>query len=380
MGAVSRKFQSIEQVPGDDLLPLLIETATNHALVTVDIDGIVTSWNPGAERITGYSAAEILGQSSARFYRKADQIAGAPCRALQLALAQGRFEEEGVRVRKDGSEFPAEVTVYPMHRKNGDLAGFAKITRDITGSIERKRAEAASAAKSRLLAQLGHEFRTPLTAIIGFSEAMQQQLYGALGDPHYAAYVDDIHASGLHLSHLVDAILDLVRVDTDKVMPVCQPVDLNALIDYVMRLTRQKAEERDIRLMRSSSGDFGEFSADERMVRQCLINLVDNALKYSPAGTRVTIAVERKLSWLRLAVIDQGRGIAKEEIAHVVEPFRQAGESATQRRDGVGLGLALVKSFCEAHGGDLEIESEVGRGTRVIAKFPYPGAAALPER
>jgi PAS domain S-box-containing protein len=380
MSAATQKFDSVDQLSGDDLLSLLIETATNHALFTLDLNGIVTSWNPGAERIIGYRAREIIGQSFARFHTDADQAARKPSLTLEHALAHGRYEEEGVRVRKDGSAFPAEVVIYPIRRKSGDLVGFAKIARDVTGRVERERAEAASAAKSRLLAQLGHEFRTPLNAIIGFSEVMQQKIYGELGHPRYASYIDDIHASGLHLFRLVEAILDLARVETDRAVPIWQPIDLNAEIAYVIRLMRDRAEGSGIRLMRSSTGDYAAFEADERMVRQCLINLVDNALKYSPAGTRVTVGVERKGSWLYLTVTDQGRGIAKNEIDRAMEPFRQVGEDVEHRRDGVGLGLALVKSFCEAHGGNLTIDSELGRGTRVVARFPYPRGRPSPAR
>jgi PAS domain S-box-containing protein len=373
MGATVQKFDLTDHLSGNDLLPLLIDAATNHALFTLDPQGNVSSWNAGAARITGFRAREIVGQSFAKVYTKADRASGKPQRSLKLALARGRYEEEGVRVRRDGSEFPAEVVIYPFHGKDGTLIGFVKITRDITGRLVTERAEAASAAKSRLLAQLGHEFRTPLNAIIGFSEVMQQKMFGPLGDPRYQSYVEDIRASGLHLFHIVESILDLVRVDTDKVVPAWKPVDVNEVVGYVMRLVRRKAEERNIRLMSSSSGDYAAFQGDDRMIRQCLINLVDNALKFSPAGTRVTVSVERTASWLSVTIADQGRGIAKDEIARALEPFRQVGEGTEQGRSGVGFGLALVKSFCEAHGGSLEIISELGHGTRAIAKFPYPG-------
>jgi len=379
MNVAPQQSSPSDHLLGDDLLSLLIESATNHALVTLDGDGLITRWNAGAARIFGYRAREIIGHSFARFYRPAERAAGKPAQSLAEALARGRYEGEDIRVRKDGSEFPAEIVIYPLRRKSGELIGFAQIARDITNRVELERASAASAAKSRLLAQLGHEFRTPLNAIIGFSEAMQQRIYGDLGHPRYASYIDDIHASGLHLLRLVESVLDLVRVDTDKVVPALQPVNVAEIVAYVMRVTKQKAEARGIGLISSSSGDFAAFEADDRMIRQCLINLVDNALKYSPAGTRVTISAERKGSWLSLGVADQGRGIAKDEIACAMEPFRQLGDDAKERRDGVGLGLALVKSFCEAHGGTLVIESELGRGTRVSARFPYPRAGAAAE-
>jgi PAS domain S-box-containing protein len=376
MPAAARHISLAKHLSGDDLLSLLIETATNHALFTLDRRGNVNGWNSGAERILGYRAGEIIGQSSARFYPDADRAGDAPQRALDAAAAQGRYEEEGVRLRKDGREFPAEIVIYPIRGRNGLAVGYVKIIRDVTGRVERDRALAASAAKSRLLAQLGHEFRTPLNAIIGFSEVMKRKVYGGLGDPRYADYVDDIHESGLHLYRLAEGILDLVRNDNDKATPIWQPVDVNEVVGYVMRLMRGKADDHGIRLISVASGDCVSFNADERMVRQCLINLIDNALKYSPAGTRVTISVARDAQWLGFTVSDQGRGIPKDAIARALEPFQQVGEDAERGQDGVGLGLALVKSFCEAHGGQLHIDSAPGAGTRATVKFPYPGGIA----
>ncbi len=377
MDIVTPAFRTEEQASRGDLLRLLIETATNHALFTLDRDGIVTSWNPGAERIKGYRADEIIGRSFACFYTEPDRAEKRPLKALAFAAKQGRYEEEGVRVRKDGTIFPAEVVIYAMRDRTGALTGYAKIARDITSRIERKMALAESEAKSRLLAHLGHEFRTPLNAIIAFSEIMNRRLYGELGDQHYASYADDIHTSGLHLLGMVDTLLDLARIEVGKMTPVPQPVDVAAVVGYAARVLGLKARAKNIRIVTAISGEVARFMADDRMVRQCLVNLIDNAIKYSPAGTLVHLTVERLGPWLVINVVDQGKGIAKEDIPKALEPFRQLGDVMTRQRDGMGLGLTLVKSFCELQGGSLAIESEPNKGTRATLIFPYPGNSRI---
>src|SRR6185437_2254510 len=175
---------------------LLIESLTDYAIYTLDPTGVVISWNLAAERITGYAADEIIGEHFAVFYTDRDRQDERPHHALETARRQGRYEEEGVRVRKDGSLFAAEIVVYAVRDDNGRLTGYAKITRDVTDRKQREIAELANAAKTRFLAHLSHEFRTPLNAIIGFSEIIKSELLGEISNKRYVAYGNDIHFSG----------------------------------------------------------------------------------------------------------------------------------------------------------------------------------------
>jgi len=354
-------------------LRLLVESVTDHAIYTLDPSGIVTSWNHGAERITGYGVDEILGEHVSRFYTEADRREGRPYRALEVARADGRYEEEGVRVRKDGSRFAADIAIHAIYGEDGALAGYAKIARDVSERKMREQAESASAAKSRFLAHMSHEFRTPLNAIIGFSEIIKTELLGKIGNPRYVSYGNDIHFSGLHLLSLVNDLLDLTRIEAGKLEPVFRPTDVKQVAERAIQLFEPVIAAKRITIDLNVAGELQGFIADERMVRQCLVNLVDNAIKHSRTSSMVRVAVGRINDRLTIRVIDQGAGMAARDIPKALEPFGRVGDVSTTPVDGVGLGLPLVKSYCELHGGGIEIKSAPNAGTEVVLWFPYPG-------
>jgi PAS domain S-box-containing protein len=335
----------------------------------------VTSWNIGAERIHGWPEAEILGEHISVFYPEADRKAGLPFRVLDTARREGRFESEGWRVRKDGSRFAADVVLYAATDAKGEITGFTKITRDVTDRKQRELAEAASAAKSRFLAQMSHEFRTPLNAIIGFSEIIKTELLGDIGNRKYVTYGSDIHYSGLHLLSLVNDLLDLTRIEVGKLEPMRCSFDIKPVAERAIRLFDGVTSAKRIKIDLSVAGDLSAFVADERMVRQCIVNLVDNAIKYSGSGGTVRVAIGRLDDRLTIRVIDQGRGMAQAEIPRALEPFGRVGDVMTTPIEGIGLGLPLVKSYCELHGGQLAIKSAPGAGTEIVLSFPYSGGS-----
>ena len=352
---------------------LLIESLTDYAIYTLDPTGVVISWNLAAERITGYSADEIIGEHFAVFYTDRDRQEEQPHRTLETARQKGRYEEEGVRVRKDGSLFAAEIVVYAIRDDNGRLTGYAKITRDVTDRKQREIAELANAAKTRFLAHLSHEFRTPLNAIIGFSEIIKSELLGEIPNKRYVAYGNDIHFSGTHLLNLVNDVLDLTRIEAGKIEPVFETVDARSMVERALRLFEAKAAAKRIAIVLEVGDNVAEVKADERMVRQCLINLVDNAIKFSPPETTITVRATRDDAWLRIQVIDQGAGMEEKDIPFALQPFRQLDNVMSRANEGAGLGLPLVKSYCELHGGGLSIRSNRGAGTEATLRFPYPG-------
>lgn len=352
---------------------LLIESVTDHAIYTLDSTGIVTSWNAGAERITGYSAEEIVGEHFSMFYTEHDRREERPYRAMEIARSRGSNQEEGVRVRKDGSLFAADIVIYAIRDEDGRISGFAKIIRDITERKQREFAESANAAKSRFLAHISHEFRTPLNAIIGFSEIIKKEMLGEIPNKRYVSYGQDIHYSGLHLLDLVTHILDLTRIEAGKMDLAFESIDVKPLLEQVLRLVGPAAKSREISLSLDVAQNVFDFTADERMARQCLINLVDNAIKFSHLGGAVKVVARRDDAWLRFLVIDQGIGMAEEDIPVALQPFRQIGDVMTRNTQGAGLGLALVKSYCELHGGGVAVRSKLGTGTEVTLRFPYPG-------
>jgi PAS domain S-box-containing protein len=352
---------------------LLLESITDHAICTLDPSGIVTSWNASAERIMGYTAHEIVGEHFSVFYIEAERKDGLPYRALEVAIRDGRFAEEGLRMRKDGTAFAAEVVISPIRGESGQFTGFAKVTRDITARKQREFAEAANEAKTRFLAHLSHELRTPLNAIIGFSEVIKSEIFGEIANKRYVSYGGDIHYSGVHLLNLVNDILDLSRVEAGKLEPVPESIDVNALAEKALRLFDAKAAAKKVRLAFQPGESVHDFTADERMVYQCCVNLLDNAIKFSKPDTRVELRVTQESGWLRIIVADQGYGMAESEIPIALQPFRQLDSLMTRSAEGAGLGLSLVKSYCEIHGGGIAIRSAVGAGTEVTLRFPYPG-------
>ena len=233
-------------------------------------------------------------------------------------------------------------------------------------------AETANRSKSEFLANVSHELRTPLNAIIGFSEVMEHEMFGKLGNEHYRDYARDIRLSGTHLLEVINDILDLAKVEAGKVELQEQTIDLEKVIEATVRLVRERAGSRNIDLSVRIPERLPQLWADERKVKQILINLLSNAIKFTPEGGAVTVSAERDSSdMVRLAVSDTGIGIAKESIDVVLQPFGQVDSALSRKHTGTGLGLPLTKSLVELHGGKLDFDSELGKGTTVIVRFPH---------
>ena len=234
---------------------------------------------------------------------------------------------------------------------------------------EKIRAEDANQSKSEFLANMSHELRTPLNAINGFSDIMKKELFGPLGDPRYAEYVNDILFSGQHLLSLINDILDMSKIEAGKMTLNTEPMQMNDMISQVIRIVRGRADENRLRLVYNEAA-LPEIEADPRLVKQILLNLITNAIKFTPEGGVVTIVVEPKTAGLIVSVSDTGIGISKEDIERLAQPFEQIDSDHSRQHEGTGLGLALSKSFVEMHGGNFTMESVVGQGTSVIFTLP----------
>ena len=234
---------------------------------------------------------------------------------------------------------------------------------------EKIRAEEANQSKSEFLANMSHELRTPLNAINGFSDIMKKELFGPLGDPRYAEYVNDILFSGQHLLSLINDILDMSKIEAGKMTLNTEVMQMNDMISQVIRIIRGRADENRLRLVYDDAAH-PEIEADPRAVKQILLNLATNAIKFTPEGGVVTIAVEPKSAGLIIRVSDTGIGISKEDIARLAQPFEQIDSQHSRQHEGTGLGLALSKSLVELHGGNFTIESVVGQGTTVVFTMP----------
>ena len=234
---------------------------------------------------------------------------------------------------------------------------------------EKRRAEEANRSKSEFLAHMSHELRTPLNAINGFTEIMQSELYGPLGDPKYREYVDDILSSGQHLLELIEDILDMSKIEAGRLTLEPRRVDLERLLQECGRLVAKRARDGGVTLT-VSVGHSPAAWADARAVKQITLNLLSNAIKFTPRGGEVTLTVEADLDAVTIIVADSGVGIDKEHLPRLGEPFELIEDHASKSRRGTGLGLALSKSLVEMQNGVLAIASQRNRGTVACAAFP----------
>ena len=234
---------------------------------------------------------------------------------------------------------------------------------------EKIRAEEANQSKSEFLANMSHELRTPLNAINGFSDIMKKELFGPLGDPRYAEYVNDILFSGQHLLSLINDILDMSKIEAGKMTLNTEALQMSDMISQVIRIVRGRADENRLKLVYDDI-TLPEIEADPRAVKQVLLNLATNAIKFTPEGGVVSIVVEPKSAGLIIRVKDTGIGISQEDIQRLAQPFEQIDSQHSRQHEGTGLGLALSKSLVELHGGNFAIESVIGQGTTVIFTLP----------
>ena len=235
----------------------------------------------------------------------------------------------------------------------------------------RRRAESASLAKSRFLATMSHELRTPLNAILGFSEVMKGELFGPHSVPVYKEYSNDIHASGQHLLMLINEILDLTRVEAGRYELKEEPVSLPGVVEGCCRLLEMRARSRNLALAQTLEAELPPLRADERAVRQATLNLLTNAIKFTPSGGSIVI----KVGWTRnggqyVSIRDDGPGIPPEEIPTVLSSFGRGSLAHKNAEEGTGLGLPIGKGLIELHGGQFRLTSKVGEGTEAVIIFP----------
>jgi len=355
---------------------LMVESVTDYAIVMLDPEGRVVSWNSGAQRIKGYSAEEIVGQHFSRFYPLEDIERGVPQRDLDIVTAMGRFEDEGWRVRKNGSTFWANVVYTAIRDQSGNLRGYAKLTRDLT---ERKRldqvlqeknaelesaksvAEKANRAKSDFLSSMSHELRTPLNAILGFA-----QLLEAGSPPPTDAQKIRLHQiikAGWYLLELINEILDLALIESGKLSLSREPVALIDVIIECQAMIEPQAQQRNIKLTFIPFDETWFASADRTRVKQVLINLLSNAIKYNREhGTVEVKCIESTPERLRISVKDTGEGLAPEKLAQLFQPFNRLGQESSCE-EGTGIGLVVTKQLVELMGGSIGVESTVGVGS-----------------
>lgn len=240
--------------------------------------------------------------------------------------------------------------------------------REVELDAARVEAEAQSAGKSRFLAHMSHELRTPLNAVIGFSDAMRQELFGPV-PPRYADYARSIHEAGGHLLDLINDVLDVSRIEADRYELSLERFDVRETVAAALALVRLQAEDKGVELTSVLPSEPLMIQADRRALKQMTLNLLSNAVKFTPAGGTVTATAQTAGTMLELTIADTGVGIAKADLARLGRPYEQAGEAA-QKAKGTGLGLALVHALAQLHDGTMSLDSTLGEGTAAALRLP----------
>ena len=286
--------------------------------------------------------------------------------SFEQPLSDGRWLLSGYRRTSEGGVVGIETDVSLIKRQEIALSELAE-----RYMAARDSAEEASRARSQFLALMSHELRTPLNAIIGFSELIETQALGPVGVDRYVEYARDVRLSGSHLLALVNDLLDMSKIEAGKYDLHPELVDLRQIVRSCLRMMALRAEDAGVTLVdRLDEVRLPPLVADERAIKQVVLNLLSNALKFTPAGGRAEVSGGLVGGWVEIRVADDGIGIPPEHIARIGKPFEQVDNAHTRRQQGTGLGLALSRSLVELHGGGLDIDSAPGRGTRVTVRLP----------
>lgn len=362
-------------------LTAIIESA-DDAIITKTLDGIITSWNKGAERMFGYTPDEVVGQP-VTILIPPDHIDEEPNIIARLKAGERIEHYETVRVRKDGTPIDISLTVSPITGANNKIIGASKIARDITA---RKRSEEALAEqhqhnvrlyrqaeesgrlKEEFLATVSHELRTPLNAILGWSRMLRA---GQLEEVDAAKALDTIERNARAQVQLIDDLLDVSRIITGKLRMDVRPVDPNAFIEAAIEAVKPAAEAKGVRVQKIMDTGLVSVPGDPTRLQQVVWNLLSNAIKFTPRGGGVQVRMERVNSHLEIVVTDSGQGIAEDFLPHVFDRFRQAEQGTTRHHGGLGLGLAIVRHLVELHGGSVKAASPgVDQGSTFTVVLP----------
>jgi hypothetical protein len=368
---------------------LLVEGVSDYAIFMLDVNGNVATWNAGAARIKGYRAEEIIGQHFSRFYPQDAVESGWPEHELRVAATEGRFIDEGWRVRRDGSRFWAHVTITALRDDAGRLQGFAKLTRDLT---ERKRTEAlevsgaerdamleaersarmlaqrAARIKDEFLATLSHELRTPLNAILGWTQLLRSR--GARPEDLQRG-MEIIERNARAQVRLIDDLLDLSRIMSGRFRLDVQQVSLLDIVRGALDSIEPAAQTKGVRLESVLDPQSVVVSGDPARLQQVFWNLLSNAVKFTPKGGKVQVLLQRVNSHIEFSVSDTGIGIPATFLPHVFERFSQKDSSTHRVYGGLGLGLAISKQLVDLHGGTIHAKSMgEGQGATFVVTLP----------
>ncbi len=402
MGPTRKKGSAkvVADRPDYEIYRLMVQEIKDYAIFVLDPKGRIVTWNAGAQRLKGYTREEVIGRHFSIFYPAVDRENKKAQHELEIAVTEGRVEDEGWRLRKDGTRFWANVVITPLYDHDGRLRGFAKVTRDLT---ERKKAEERKAQEAELLedrvkertvelgllnqeleeanrmkdefiATLSHELRTPLTAVTGWVQLLRS---GELSDTQQEKALEVIYRNLTVQEQLINDLLNVSRIVTGRMKIELQPAYPAPMIEEAIDSLRPTIEAKSLRLTLDLDSRVGPIQLDPPRFHQIVWNLVSNAVKFTPKKGHIHVSLKRLNSRLTFQVADSGEGIDKRFLPYVFERFRQADSSRARPHGGLGIGLAIAKHLVELHGGTIFAESEgVGKGSAFSVTLPIPAMSA----
>ena len=352
---------------------VLVESVVDYAIITLDEDGLILSWNRGAERISGYASDDIVGRHFSCLYPPEDTRANKPWRHMVAARERGRGVDESWRIRQDGTQYWANNVIAALPAIEGRRRVFYMVTQDLT---RRRHAEALADTTQRMhefIAMLAHELRNPLAPIRNAVALMARR---GLDDPLHEAMRQTIDRQSRNLTRIVDELLDVNRIARGQLTLDRQSVDLRDVIASAVETSRPAIDAHGHRLHVSIEDHPVECLGDSMRLSQMMVNILINAAKYTPDGGDIWLSLARVGSHVELRVRDNGRGIERDSIDRVFDLFTQVDPSSGSALGGLGVGLALVRRIVELHGGRVHAISDgLGRGSEFIVQLPLTSRA-----
>ncbi|WP_244816559.1 PAS domain S-box protein [Caballeronia sp. Lep1P3] len=356
---------------------LLVESVTDYAIFMLDPEGHIVSWNTGAMRIEGYQPSEIVGKHFSVLHCPEDVAADVPAIELQTAIRAGRVEKEGWRVRKDGSLFWASVAITAVYDEQRVLRGFAKVTRDMSERKRLEQLEVSSRRISEFIATLAHELRNPLAPVRNAVGVMQME---TSLPPHLARCRDIIDRQTSHLGRLVDDLLDMGRITTGKIDLRMARVEVSDIVERSIELVHPYIVSRGQRVVTALPEEPIHVTGDRTRLVQVVQNLLNNASKFSPHGSTITLQVERERNAFLLKVMDTGRGISEKGLTAIFDLFVQEDQYLNPGDAGLGIGLTLCRSIVEMHGGSISAASPgANQGSTFTVRLPFALEDEVPD-
>ncbi len=355
-------------------LRMILESATNYAIVTTDLEGRITVWNTGARNILGWEEEEILGRSAEVFFTPEDRADGWAWEEMRKALTEGRATDERWHVRKDGSRFWAMGMMMPL--RDGEVQGFLKILRDRTQErqaeealrLAKEEAERANAAKSRFLATASHDLRQPLQSLLLFLEALRPHVKDTAGKTMLTHLGRGLDA----MKDLLDGLLDISRLDAGAVAPAFEDFSIQPLVDQLATSYAPVAAVKDLKLRVLPCN--GTVRSDPTLLGRMIRNLLENAVRYTESG-EIALECHREGMTLRILIRDTGIGIPPDHLDQIWEEFHQVGNIERDRNQGLGLGLAIVQRLSMLLDHPVEVRSTLSEGSTFTITVPLGGAA-----